>query len=298
MLGNKTITVSIAIVALLAVSASFLYNKHTEKNPYTIKRNIRYSFTLQNTSTQIIQNAEFWAYAPVKQTSWQKSGVIEASHPYALQQDELGNQILHFSFDKLPPFATEIINIKADVLFSTQANKTDENHLERFLAEESFMEISSPNIKQLALQIKQAKQQHTAEKTFNWVANNIKYAGYIKDERGALYAMKSRQGDCTEYMYLNTALLRANQIPSRGIGGYVYSEDRILKPTDYHNWSEAYLENAWRIIDPQNKKYMTNQSHYIAMRIVGHTSTKNRSSPLSNSQRFAFVGEGLSVRMN
>ncbi len=68
------------------------------------------------------------------------------------------------------------------------------------------------------------------------MAGNIQYAGYTKDDRGALYALKKRKGDCTEYMYLLTALARANGVPTRGIGGYVYAKDAVLRPMDHTPW--------------------------------------------------------------
>ncbi|MEK8020427.1 MAG: transglutaminase-like domain-containing protein, partial [Candidatus Parabeggiatoa sp.] len=132
----------------------------------------------------------------------------------------------------------------------------------------------------------------TSRQIFNWVAGHIQYAGYIRENRGALYALTEKRGDCTEYMYLFTALARVNEIPARGIGGYISSEDGLLKSDEYHNWAEFYLEGKWTLADPQNKVFMDKQSNYIAMRIISEQSN------LGQSHRFWYLGEGLSVRMN
>lgn len=134
----------------------------------------------------------------------------------------------------------------------------------------------------------------TAKNILHWIADNVEYSGYISSDRGALYAFKNKRGDCTESMNLFIALSRANGIPARGIGGYVCSEDAILKPNGYHNWAEFYEDDVWRIADPQRGMFSQNQSHYIAMRIIG----ESQNNPMGDHNRFLFEGGGLEVKMN
>jgi len=95
-------------------------------------------------------------------------------------------------------------------------------------------------------------------------------------------------------MYLFAALCRANNIPARGIGGYISTQNKILKPGDYHNWAEFYLDGTWRISDPQNKVFMKDQANYIAMRLI-NASTDSSIEPFN---KFRFKGAGLKVKMN
>jgi hypothetical protein len=88
------------------------------KKAYSIPRQVQYNFTLRNKTNRLIKKAEFWTYAPVKQTSTQLCDNIESSHPYQMIYDELGNQVLHFTVNDFPPYATKIIQIKARVLLS------------------------------------------------------------------------------------------------------------------------------------------------------------------------------------
>lgn len=271
-------------------------NKNTDSDAgsYSIHKQIQYGFTIQNKSNRLLEKAEFWTYAPVKQTSTQRCCIkIDASHPYELIEDELGNQILHFTLENLPPFVSKIITIKADLeLFDISTPFP--LHSKSFIEAERFIESDDKEIKQLANKLRGSSVVKTSENMFNWVADNIKYTGYLRDERSALYALKNREGDCTEFAYLFVAMSRANNIPARSIGGYVYSKNAILKASDYHNWAEFYDEGVWRIADPQKKVFMKDQSNYIAMRIMG-TSQNN---PMGEFNRFRFSGEGLKVRMN
>lgn len=261
---------------------------------YTIPRQIQYSFTLRNKTNRLIEKAEFLTYAPVKATSTQRCVKIETSHPYELISDELGNQILRFSFEKIPPYAVRIVHIKANLLLSEQPEPISVDSIDRFLCPERFIESDSPEIRRLANILTKSDQSKTAESAFNWVSENVKYSGYLRNDHGALYALRNKRGDCTESMYLFTALCRANHIPAQGIGGYVCPENTVLRPEDYHNWAEFYQDGAWRIADPQKKTFTQNQSDYIAMKIMG-TPADN---PMGEFERFRSVGEGLDIVMN
>ncbi len=261
---------------------------------YSIPRQVQYHFTLQNKSNRLLKQAEFWTYAPVQQTAMQYCSRIESSHPYKLITDILGNQILSFTFDEFLPYATRIITVKAEVLLSKRANPLPVPDLQTFLRPEKYIESDDPELCRLAQELKASTPLKTAEKIFHWVVSNVQYAGYLRNDRGALYALRYKQGDCTEFMYLFTALCRANNIPARCIGGYICRENTMLKPGNYHNWTEFYIDGEWRISDPQKKVFMKDASNYIAMRLI-RGSTNNLALQFN---RYRFKGEGLNVKMN
>lgn len=295
---KKSSKYTIALCLFLAVICTggvlILLKSRIPEPVYTVPRHIRYSFTLQNRTNRLVKEAEFWTYAPVKETATQKCVHLETSHPYKLISDDRGNQILHFTFNNLPPYATKIVTIKADLELSNTPNLISERDLQRFLRAEKHIESDDPKLHRFAEKFKNQEEFKTAENIFSWVVDHVKYTGYSLNDRGALYALMNRKGDCTEFMYLFAALCRANGIPARGIGGYVCTENTVLKANAYHNWAEFYEDGVWRIADPQKKVFMKNQSHYIAMRVISD-STKN---PMGKFHRFRFTGDGLKVRMN
>lgn len=261
---------------------------------YSIPRHIQYGFTLQNRTNRLVKEAEFWTYAPVKQTPTQQCVLLETSHPYQLISDDLGNQILHFRFHNLPPSATKIITIKADLLLSDTPNPVPVKDPRDYIQAEKYCESDDPAISRLAEKLKGPRPVKTAENIFRWVAGNVQYTGYLRNARGALHALKNKKGDCTEFMYLFAALCRASNIPARGMGGYLLNENAVLRPNGFHNWVEFYDDAMWRIADPQRKIFMQNQSHYIAMQVIGE-SPRN---PMGNYHRFRSAGNGLKVKMN
>lgn len=261
---------------------------------YPVLRHVRYGFTVRNTSAELLSKADFWAYAPVSQTSTQRILRLTASYPYRLLEDDLGNQILHFEFKDLPPYGSKVVTIQAELGMSNQPNPLRLRKAERFLAPQPYIESGAEEIVALAQSLRKESELDTAKNTYDWLVGNVRSELYIPDDRGALYALANKTGDCTEFAYLFSALGRANKIATRAVGGYVVNENAILKAVDYHNWAEFYHDGAWHLADAQKRAYMQNQAAYVAMRIID-PDTKN---PLGNSHRFYYSNPGLSVTMN
>ena len=300
-LGLVLVCAGITLSALLYYGLTAREQKTAEPAPvavavYPHKRTIRYSFTIQNKTNQYLEAAEFRAYAPVLQTSSQQASSITASHEYTIIADELGNQQLVFRF-ALAPLATRVVTITAEIDLAQKPNPLALNDAQDYLRPRKYIESDHSKIIALAGQFDDAETQPWLKSAFDWVAENVQYAGYIEDDRGALYALDHKAGDCTEYMYLFAALARSRQIPTRGVGGFVVSEDAILKAREFHNWAEVYVDGRWRVVDPQNKQFMQREDHYLALRILADRDA-SVASAAENTHRISYVGEGLSVRMN
>jgi len=157
----------------------------------------------------------------------------------------------------------------------------------------AFTDLTA-EIRNTAAKLKGTGPVDTARRIYDWIGSNVEYVGYTSDDRGALYAVKNRRGDCTEFMYLFVALARANGIPARGVGGYVVDRDTVLEPHEYHNWAEFYLDGVWHVADPQRSKFMDDETNYIAMRIIGGDSDRTP----GKFHRFWCSSDSVTVRMN
>jgi hypothetical protein len=260
----------------------------------SLLKQIRYSFTLRNTTNRILRHADFWTYAPVPKNSLQQCVNLESSYPYRVVTDNLGNQVLHFSLADIPPYATRILSIDARVSFSEKSAPAPAGNLRPYLAAEKHIETDDPDIRRTAAALNDASPLRTAERVFRWVSAHIKDYDYSDEDRGALFAFRNRRGDCSEAMHLFMALCRVNGIPARGIGGYVHGQSALLDPNAYHHWAEFHVEGAWQVADPQRKVFREGQSRYCALRIIG----RSPGNPMGDHHRFRYKGEGLEVRMN
>jgi transglutaminase-like putative cysteine protease len=81
----------------------------------------------------------------------------------------------------------------------------------------------------------------------NWVNGELRYiSGSSRGTDGAVETLLSRRGVCRDFAHLAIALLRSKDIPARLAAVYAPG----LSPMDFHAVAEAYVDGAWRVIDP------------------------------------------------
>ncbi|MCU7849813.1 MAG: hypothetical protein KZQ89_17830, partial [Candidatus Thiodiazotropha sp. (ex Lucinoma kastoroae)] len=137
----------ISLVLLLAVVIVIVayqvgMNGQSTQARYPISRTVKYSLTVENPTNKSITQASFWLYTPVDQGVYQALDDIQSSQPYHAKVDELGNQRLYFTVDRLPPYGRKTYEVTAKIKLSELPNTIPSIHSEDFLSEEAFIEIS------------------------------------------------------------------------------------------------------------------------------------------------------------
>lgn len=260
----------------------------------TLRRRIQFGFELRNRTNRVLEKAEFCTYAPVKETTTQRCLNLEVSQPHELLVDGTGNQVLQFTLERLPPFGTKLITIRAELAVSGSPQPKQLVDRKTYLKPERYIESDHPKIAWAARRIPRSSNLvESSENVFRWVVNHIKHEGYVKDDLGALTALETRRGDCSEYTYLFVALCRARNVPARWVEGYICPESRVLRAVDYHKWAEFYAEGMWHLADPQGGHFRRDPSAYIAMFLAGESSELR----IERGRRYRVVGDGLEVRM-
>ena len=280
----------IAIVVVIKLAT----HRSVNVNEYPIHRTVKYSFTVTNPSNHLIRKSELWVYAPVKENAFQQLANLHSNYPYKLSNDDKGNQRMMFVIENIPPYATRTITVTASLNLADQGNRIDKINSEDYLSDNKLIGLTNNHIKRVAQSLKADRQKDTAHQIYNWINRNIKKSGYIRYDMGAPEALKTKSGDCTEFMYLFSALARANRIPTRNMAGFVAKENGILKSAEYHNWNEAYLDGVWYLIDTDKQVFMEKPSNYIAMRSI-EGSSQDQS---VDSQSFFSSSADIQVSMN
>jgi len=166
------------------------------------------------------------------------------------------NKYARFIFDRPNEEFKLEINIKAKLfqydLFTFEKNKnetpSDNPDLEPFLKEEKFIEINQPDIRDAARNIKGNTEIDRLRNIYYYVIDNLEYKIQGEKDRGALYALNNKKGDCSEYADLFVALCRAKNVPARVVTGYTERYDNV---SPKHIWAEAYLKKyGWVPFDP------------------------------------------------
>lgn len=77
----------------------------------------------------------------------------------------------------------------------------------------------------------------------------MKYVKFGSDNKGALYALQNKKGDCNEYAALIVALSKAAGIPARiNTVMSMHKDGKALY--DNHNNAEVYLDGKWLPAEP------------------------------------------------
>lgn len=261
---------------------------------YGGKKSLQMSFTVKNEARDA-SSGVFRVYVPVQRTSHQRVADIQSNYPFEAENDEWGNTVLSFRLNELAPYERRLIRVRADLEIAEGPQSMPLADRGIFLSPEPYIEIDHPRLEVAAGLSRRADKESSLRAAYEWVIAQLERDNYIEDDRGALWALRNGQGDCTQQMYLFVALARLHGVPARGIGGYVLSSgSRSVSPTDYHNWAEVYLDGAWHVVDPDKRVFMAEGSDYVATRVIRPPDN----SLLGFRHRYEFDGSGVSVSMN
>jgi transglutaminase-like putative cysteine protease len=133
---------------------------------------------------------------------------------------------------------------------------------------ETYVESDDPDIEALALELSSARGNacESLRALYDYVGDNISYTTYESGDRGAVWALDHRSGDCTEFADALLALSRAAGIPARFLEGVTYREDETQDPGQIkHDWLEAYLPgHGWVPLDPTWGRFPNKRDAYFA----------------------------------
>jgi len=234
-----------------------------------VVRHISYTLAVTNKSSELMKNADFSVLGPNSYTRSQRCEKIDADRDFSVHTDELNNQILQFSFENLPPFAVKMINIRADVIMQRSSSPGLPENRESYLLNQPQFHLDNRELRQQAEKLLGRNDFETVTNCYRWVTATIRKTGYSEKERGALYALRKRAGDCSEFMQLFVALCRINRIPARGVSGYIVTRDKHLAADELHDWAEVLIDEQWQLVDPYNKVFMEKEELYVVMRVHG-----------------------------
>jgi hypothetical protein len=127
-----------------------------------------------------------------------------------------------------------------------------------------------------------------------WVYAPYALSAYQARNNGAVRTLMTKTGDCTEAMYLFSALSRASGIPSRNLAGFLAKESGLLKSRNYHNWVEILIDGKWQLVDPDKRIFMDRETDYIAMSVLGGVEVNG----FPEKQRFFAGTDNITLTMN
>lgn len=261
--------VGLVVMLLAALLLRNIKPVGPEEPIVTVEKKIKYGIKVTNISNSLVEQATVSVFSPLKKTSWQTLKHIDATHPFGVEHDSAGNEVLQFKLGNLPPYGSIDVVITATVdLRNTSV--AESSIVKGFMHSEKFVELKSEIVQEVSTLFKDKKKEDQPREIFDWIVNNFRYQGFTSENYGAKYALTKKQGDCTEYMYSFIALARSLGIPARGYSGFnLQRSQMLLDASDYHNWSEYYNGKRWILVDAQKQAFDEKYDQYIAFRLLG-----------------------------
>ena len=275
--------ITLLLLAGGALGLLFLKSRPTPSPP--VERILQYRFFITNLTNRSVSGVTFSAFAPLSSGPFQNRQELTSSLPFTLGADPRDNPFLHFQLPPLAPFGQKEIRVTARLLMFPSSGRIDF----RPPPSSSLLPVA-PEIAALAQQVAVGGEGDTAKRLFDWVTAHVRYAGASGRDRGALQALKSGKGDCTDMALLFSALCRAHGIPSRTVGGFVCERNTNLSAASYHNWAEFVRYGRWWIADLAQKRYQPDGAAYVAF----HVEEEGEG---ARYQRFKLEGDQLRARM-
>lgn len=226
-------------------------------------KKFKYKYTFTFNFSDEVTNFNFKASLPateneVQYISEEKFPTIKPEGIYNID----GNRYAIFKIAKInQPSITMVVEgtalTRTNDIYTvkrTPRNIFQEPNIQRYLKSEKFIESDDSYVRAVASQISGTTEEEIIENVFNYLHdNNFKYVIY--EDRGARQTLISRQGKCTDYAALMTALLRAKGIPARVVTGIMTSQSIS---SSGHAWVEAYMRNyGWVILEPTSASLLS-----------------------------------------
>lgn len=118
----------------------------------------------------------------------------------------------------------------------------------RYTAAETKIETEAHLVRQAAEEVADGSDElETARNVMNYVSTRISYGGFSAKDGGALAALRSGTGDCTDYVDLFVALCRVKGVPARHVSGVLTRWINVPG----HSWAEFHVPGrGWMALDP------------------------------------------------
>lgn len=141
---------------------------------------------MKNETNRVLNDVAFSVYAPVELTATQKVLQLQVSHEYTLEKDKYHNQVMHFTYDRLAPFESRIVRVRAELAMAEEPNAYPNMQTKSFIQAEAFVE--SDHSKIISLSEKLTKKQNNKHCNLFLILLGIKlHILVISKKTGALY---------------------------------------------------------------------------------------------------------------
>lgn len=156
-----------------------------------------------------------------------------------------------------------------------------------FIQPERYVNSDHKIIQNLIQDLSGQTNEEIARNAYKLVCNRLKYDNDIPENIGAVRALKSGKGDCTEFADLFVSLCRAKGVPSRVITGALAVSG--INPN--HNWAEFFDHRyGWIPVDPTRGNETNDSFDDLPAQYIYYTFERSDKILKSNVSNYSWQG--------
>ena len=190
------------------------------------------------------------------------------------------------------PWDTVRVQVEVAVALSDRPVRSVQWESDRsFSTPERWIEADAPVWQTVVDRTKDSSTEETFHQIVRWAGDHLQARSYKKTVSGALRALETGEGDCTEFAFLTAAIARHHHWPTVPVAGFVLPAlSAQIRAEDYHNWVYI-LRDKWWLVDAYDKVVSDQHQRYVAFSVM----RPGRNA--STDQRFSLSDPRLKARM-
>jgi transglutaminase-like putative cysteine protease len=293
-----TLVAAIILVAMIAVTIYYWPKNNENGNAPTQYALYSFNYTLSLTS-DVAREIRLNCTIPTNTPNFQDIQIVNYSiDPMSVIFDENNNTIAGFVISLVPGTVSGVsimvlakLNKTSYSVSKSVPYDTSSQIYQQYTKPEEYVESNNQQIIEVAqnLATGDIDPVNVSRTICTWVHQNLTYSGFSSSARGALWALTTGNGDCTEYSDLFIALCRARGIPARFIDGISLQSINSWGNQSWekigHDWAEVYFQDVgWVWVDPTSGQFGCSDGLHLAIQLGQNCSS------LPGGYRYSFTG--------
>lgn len=281
------------LTGLVMIAGVFFW--WVQDGPETIQgewheRDLVFLFDVHNEAGEVREGEELQVFVPPDIENRQRLVAIESNRDVEVTDAVGGNSLASIDLGRMAPHGSRHVRVRMRLEIRDRAAANGAaaggGGLTRF-------PVEHPEIAARSAGLTTDDPLETLRNIHGWVDRHMEDIGYVRRDRGALYALREAKGDCTEYMSLVSTLALSAGVDVRAVGGFTYNDSRVARAADYHNWSEADVDGQWWVVDALYGDFTERTDGHVIVRDLASPETQQ-----VGSQGIFLPLEGFAVRMH
>ena len=239
----KKIIISVLVLLLITACSDSDIESAKYTDEYLTTKKVEYTLQLKNNTNRELKKAKVLLYAPVDQTSSQKTIKLDVDRAHKVSKDSVGNQMVSIPYENVVVEQEDQIRLQAELQMATVPNLIQEANISQYTnVNKTLAEEEKAIFDSVVKQVETNETVDTLIKISQWVEKNLPVnipedtnvfepsaAMDTQVNNSGDYSLLSQKGSKNGNANLILDLAKASNITVRWVVGFSVTESNELK---------------------------------------------------------------------